>query len=142
MEIKEEEYDMGPTPMEVDHSHMASMEDEHDEMIQLRHECQQLREHLAETQNYVAAMERSRDHYKAKADVAETNLAQRIGDDYDDAKNLREERDRLLQDRQAGRDRLHHLRGQLYSIEAAGRGEGGVRRVQEDDGEIRRRITR
>ena len=112
--VKQEQPDLGPAPMDVDLANLSGSDGDED-LRQLRYECQQLKERVVEMQAYNAAMERSRDHYKKKADIAETNLAQRIGDEYDEARNLREERDRLLQAQQANRDRLHHVQGQLYT---------------------------
>ena len=114
LEVKQEQLDPGPTPMDVDLSNMSGT-DEFENAEQLRYDCRQLRERLTEVQEYNEALKRSRDHYVAKADLAETNLAQRISDEYDETRNLRAERDRLAQGQQASRDRLHHVQGQLYT---------------------------
>ena len=111
VKVKEEDNETSG-PMDVDQSHLGNYDED---VAQLHHECHDLRERLSETQSYLSAMERSRDHFKMKADQAETNLAQRISDEYDETKSLREERDRLLQDRQATRDRVNHMQGQLYT---------------------------
>ena len=125
--VKQEQPDLGPAPMDVDLANLSGSDGDED-LRQLRYECQQLKERVVEMQAYNAAMERSRDHYKKKADIAETNLAQRIGDEYDEARNLREERDRLLQAQQANRDRLHHVQGQLYTTRRH------LREAKDDDG--------